>query len=57
MKKTKGFTMPHQISIIDPERMMRMWKKNRWMRPERVMALGFLALILLGAVTLLIKLL
>ena len=45
MKKTKGFTMPHQISIIDPERMMRMWKKNRWMRPERVMALGFLALI------------
>lgn len=39
MKKTKGFTMPHQISIIDPERMMRMWKKNRWMRPERVMAL------------------
>ena len=52
MKKTKGFTMPHQISIIDPERMMRMWKKNRWMRPERVMALGFLALILLGGVLL-----
>ena len=25
-----------------------MWKKNRWMRPERVMALGFLALILLS---------
>ena len=25
-----------------------MWKKNRWMRPERVMALGFLALIVLG---------
>ena len=44
--------MPHQISIIDPERMMRMWKKNRWMRPERVMALGFLALILLGGVLL-----
>jgi len=52
MKKTKGFTMPHQISIIDAERMMRMWKKNRWMRPERVMALGFLALILLGGVLL-----
>lgn len=44
--------MPHQISIIDAERMMRMWKKNRWMRPERVMALGFLALILLGGVLL-----
>lgn len=29
-----------------------MWKKNRWMRPERVMALGFLALILLGGVLL-----
>ena len=27
-----------------------MWKKNRWMRPERVMALGFLALIVLGGV-------
>ena len=29
-----------------------MWKKNRWMRPERVMALGFLALILLGGLLL-----
>ena len=29
-----------------------MWKKNRWMRPERVMALGFLALIVLGGVLL-----
>lgn len=27
-------------------------EKNRWMRPERVMALGFLALILLGGVLL-----
>ena len=52
MKKTKGFTTPHQISIIDPEMIMLMWKKNRWMRPERVMALGFLALILLGGVLL-----